>query len=70
MEYDIKRIEFVKTQKTKYVIRAHIFFKSVLIAFFSIKYFLKIIFRYVLTFSVKFFICSVAQRLLSSSVLE
>ena len=37
MEYDINRIEFVKTQKTKYIIQtANIFFKSVLIPVFTV----------------------------------
>ena len=40
MEYDVYRIEFVKTQKTKYVKQTieHIF-KSVLITLFTIIYF-------------------------------
>ena len=36
MEYDVNRTEFVKTQKTKYVIQTKIFVKSVLIALFTI----------------------------------
>ena len=46
----------------------NILFKSILIALFTMIYFEKLLFHYVLTYSVKCFICSVASRLLSSSV--
>ena len=66
MEYGVSRMEFVKTQ---YVIQMsqHI---SVLIAFFTRIYFLKVIFLlYILICSVTCFFCSIAFHLLSSSVL-
>ena len=66
MEYGVSRMEFVKTQ---YVIQMseHI---SVFIAFFTRIYFLKVIFLlYILICSVTCFFCSIAFRLLSSSVL-
>ena len=65
-----KRIEFVKTQKKKKSYKqANRFFKSVLIALFTIIFFERCFFI-VLIFSVKCFICSVASHLLSSSVSE
>ena len=69
MEYDVDSIEFVKTQKTKYVIQTseHIF----QICFDCIVHnhiFLKLFFHCALTCSVKCFICFVALHLLSSSV--
>ena len=67
MGHDVNRIEFVKAQKQNASYKqANIFFKSVLIA---LHYFKKF-FHYVLLFSVKCFICSVAFCLLSSSVFK
>ena len=80
MEYDVNRIEFVKAQRTyiikyiyikhqKYIIQMseHIF-QICIDYMFTIIYFQKLLFHYVATFSVKYFICSIASHLLSSSV--
>ena len=69
MEYDVNRIEFVKSPKTKYIIQTgeHIF-QICIDWMFTTVYFQKLLFHYVVTSSVKCFICSVASRLLSSSV--
>ena len=68
-EYDVNRIEFVKTQKTKYFIQTseHIF-QICIDCIVHNDIFKKIFFHYDLTYSVKCFIYSVASRLLSSSV--
>ena len=69
MEYDVNRIEFVKTQKAKYIIQTskHIFqiFVDCIV---HNHIFLKGIFHHVLTCSVKCLICPVASCLLSSNV--
>ena len=68
-EYDVNRIEFVKTQKTKYFIQTseHIF-QICIDCIVHNDIFKKIFFHYDLTYSVKCFIYSVASCLLSSSV--
>ena len=66
MEYDVNRIKFVKTQKQNMSCKqANIFSKYVLIAFFTIIFSSRLFFHYVLTCSVKCFICSIALHLLS-----
>ena len=66
MEYDVNRIKFVKTQKQNMSCKqANIFFKYVLIAFFTIIFSSRLFFHYVLRCSVKCFICSIALHLLS-----
>ena len=64
----INRIEFVKNQKTKYLIRTseHVF-QICIDCIVHNDIFWKLFFHYVLTCSVKCFICSVASCLLSSS---
>ena len=66
-----KRIEFVKTQKKKKVIQtSEQIFQICIDCIVHNNIFWKMFFRYVLIFSVKCFICSVASHLLSSSVSE
>ena len=66
-----KRIEFVKTKKKKKVIQtSEQIFQICIDCIVHNNIFWKMFFHYVLIFSVKCFICSVASHLLSSSVFE